>query len=52
MLQKAGHIKEYCSFDHSDFSAHSVFTLMYAEVAWALVSSGTQIQLQVIVNPD
>ena len=49
--------KEHCCFDHSDFPAHSMFTFdvcgtMYAEVAWALVSSGTQVQPQVILNPD
>ena len=26
--------------------------LMYAEVAWVLVSLGTQVQLQVILDPD
>ena len=26
--------------------------LMYAEVAWVLVSSGTQVRQQIIVNPD
>ena len=26
--------------------------LMYAEVAWVLVSSGTQVKPQIIVNPD
>ena len=26
--------------------------LMYPEVAWALVSSGTQAQLQVMLDPD
>ena len=25
---------------------------MYAEVAWVLVSSGTQVQPQIILNPD
>ena len=25
---------------------------MYAEVAWVLVSSGTQVQTQVILDPD
>ena len=25
---------------------------MYAEVAWALVSSGTQVQPQIILSPD
>ena len=26
--------------------------LMYAEVAWVLASSGTQLQLQTIIDPD
>ena len=26
--------------------------LMYAEVAWVLVSSGTQVQPQIIIDPD
>ena len=26
--------------------------LMYAEVAWVLVSSGTQVQSQIILDPD
>ena len=25
---------------------------MYSEVAWVLVSSGTQVHLQIILNPD
>ena len=29
-----------------------MFTLMYAEVAWVLVSSGTQVQPQIILDPD
>ena len=46
--------KEHCCFDHSDFPAHSIFTfdVEYAEVAWVLVSSGTQVQPQVILDPD
>ena len=36
--------KEHCCFDHSDFPAHSVFT--------SDVSSGTQVQPQVILDPD
>ena len=47
--------KEYSCFDHSDFSVHSMFTsdvCMCAEIAWALVSSGTQVQPQVILDPD
>ena len=42
--------KEHCCFDHSDFPAHSMFTSDVAEVAW--VSSGTQVQPQVILDPD
>ena len=26
--------------------------MMYAEVAWVPVSSGTQVQLQIILDPD
>ena len=44
--------KEHCCFDHSDFPAHSMFTSDVAEVAWVLVSSGTQVQPQVILDPD
>ena len=36
--------KEHCCFDHSDFPAHSMFT--------SDVSSGTQVQPQVILDPD
>ena len=38
LLREAGHIQ--------------CLHLMYAEVAWELVSSGTQAQLQMIINPD
>ena len=38
LLQEAGHIQ--------------CLHLMYAEVAWELVYSGTQAQLQMIINPD
>ena len=44
--------KEYCCFDHSDFPAHLMSTLINGEVAWVLVSLGTQVQLQVILDPD
>ena len=44
--------KEYCRFDHSDFPANSMLNLMYAEVSWVLVSSRTQVQPQVILNPE
>ena len=36
-------------FWKSDFQC---LYLMHAEVAWVLVSSGTQVQLQIIPNPD
>ena len=52
MLQEAGQIQRIHFFDHSDFPAHSMFTLMYAEEAWVLVSSGTQVQPQIILDPD
>ena len=44
--------KEHCCFDHSDFPAHSMFPSIYAEVPWVLVSSGTQVQSQVILDLD
>ena len=38
---------EECScFDHSDFQVHQCLHLMYAEVAWVLVSLGTEVQSQ------
>ena len=43
--------KEYCCFDHSGFQAYCLH-LMYAEVAWVLLSSGTQVQLQAILDLD
>ena len=44
--------KEYSCFDHFDFLAHSMFTLMHAEIAWVLVSPVTQVQLEIILDPD
>ena len=41
--------KEHCCFDHSDFPARSIFTF---DVCWGSVSSGTQVQPQVILDPD
>ena len=46
--------KEYCCFDHSDFLTFrhiQCLHLMYAEIAWVLVSSGTQVQPQVTLDP-
>ena len=46
--------KEYSCFDHSGFPSHSMFTFdgTHVEVAWVLVSLGTQVQPQIILNPD
>ena len=44
--------KEYGCFDHSDFPAHLLFTF---DVCWGslgLVSSETQVQQQIILDPD
>ena len=46
--------KEYSCFDLSEIPAHHIqcLHLMYAEVAWVLISSGTQFQPQIVLNPD
>ena len=47
--------KDYSCFDHFYFPAHSdiqCLHLMCAEVAWVLVSEDTQVQQQIILNPD
>ena len=42
--------KEYSCYD---FPAYSVPAyLMYSDVAWVLVSWGTQVQLQITLDPD
>ena len=41
----------YSCFNHSDFWHIQCLHLMFAEVAWVLVSSGTQVQLQTVLNP-
>ena len=35
-----------------DFAAYSVFTFVYTDVAWVLLSSQTQVQTQLILNRD
>ena len=49
MLQEAGHIKNtnvlILRYIHC-------LHLMYADVAWVVVSSGTQVQPQIILNPE
>ena len=49
MLQEAGHIKNTVAliFWHSQ-----CLHLMNSEVAWVLVSSGTQVQPQIILEAD
>ena len=44
--------KEHCFFNILTFRNIQCLHLMYAEVAWVLVSSGTQVQLQVILDRD
>ena len=47
--------KECHCFDHSQiliFRHIQCLHLMYADVAWVLVSSGTQAQPQIILDPD
>ena len=48
MLQEAGHIKNTVVFM---FQYIQCLYLMYYEVAWVLVSLGTQVQPQIIIDP-
>ena len=49
MLQEAGHIKNTVVLI---FWHIQCLNLMYFEVAWVLISSGTQVHPQIILNPD
>ena len=49
MLQEAGHIKNKVVLV---FRHIQCLHLMNSEIAWVLVSSGTQVQPQIILNPD
>ena len=49
MLQEAGHRK---NTNVLIFRHIQCLHLMYAEVAWVLVSSETQVQPQIILDPD
>ena len=49
MLQEAGHIKSAVVLI---FRHIQCLHLMYSEVAWVLVSLGTQVQPQIIFDPD
>ena len=49
MFQEAGHIKNavVLTIRHIQY-----LYLMYSDVAWALLSLGTQVQPQIILDPD
>ena len=49
MLQKVGHIKNKVVLI---FRHIQCLHLIYSEVDWVLVSSGTQVQPQIILDPD
>ena len=49
MLQEAGHRKNISALI---FRNMQCLHLMYAEIAWVLLSSRTQIQSQMILDPD
>ena len=49
MLQEAGHVKNTVVLI---FRHIQRLHLMNSEVAWVLVSSGSQVQPQIILNPD
>ena len=44
--------KEHSCSDHSDFPGHSMFTSDVCWDSWVLVFSGTQVQPQIILDPD
>ena len=46
MLQEAGHIK------NTVVLSFWYIQCLYSEVAWVLVSSGTQVQQRIILDPD
>ena len=49
MLQDYYHKKEYSCFDLAHIQCSH---LMYSEVAWVVVSSWSQVRLQIILDPD
>ena len=49
MLQEAGHIKNTVVFI---FRHIQCLHLVYSEVAWVLVSSGSQVHPQIMLDPD
>ena len=46
------HVKNTVDLTILTFRHIQCLHLMYAEVAWVLVSSGTQVQPQIILDPD
>ena len=50
--RKWSHVKNTVGFTILTFRHIQCLHLMYAEVAWVLVSSGTQAQPQIMVDPD
>ena len=49
MLKEAGHIKDTVV---SIFRHIQYLHFIYSEVAWVLVSLGTQVQVQIILDPE
>ena len=49
MFQEGGHIKNAVALI---FGFIQYLHLIYSKVAWVLVSSGTQVQPQIILDPD
>ena len=49
MLQEAGQIKNTIALFFQDIQC---LHLMNSEVVWVLISSGTQVQPQIILDPD
>ena len=49
MVQEAGHVKNTVVLILRQIQC---LLLMHSEVAWVLVSSGTQVQPQIILDPD
>ena len=51
-LRSWSHIKNTVVLTILTFQHAQYFHLMYVDVAWVLVSLGTQVQLQIILNPN
>ena len=51
VLQEAGHVKNKVVLHLCLLDALFYIYLMHSEVAWILVSSGTQVQPQIVIDP-